>query len=133
MVELNYTNRGGMDEIKAHPWFANVDWDAMLRMEVKPPKLGKCKKGTVNIQPPKLKNARASEDVQLDDESKELFQTFDFVVRADNGEHDMGRIDVCSTNQSSSVFCFPPLLPVDVHIIALLYTFKQDAACLGIH
>jgi hypothetical protein len=82
-----------MEEVKAHPWFANVDWDAMLKMEVKPPKLGKCKKGTVNIQPPKPKNARPSADVQLDDESKELFQTFDFVVRADNS--DMARIDVC--------------------------------------
>lgn len=98
-----------MDEIKAHEWFKNVDWEAMLRMEVRPPRLGKCKKGTVNIQPPKPKNARASEDVQLDDESKELFQSFDFVVRADNGGgsegHNIGRIEVCKGAASGDVVC----------------------------
>lgn len=96
LLALLLYDRGGIDEIKAHPWFQGVDWAAMLKMEVKPPKLGKCKRGTVNIQPAKPKDARPSAEVQLDDESKELFQTFDFVVRADNGDHDMERIDVCA-------------------------------------
>lgn len=28
---------GGADEIKTHPWFAQVDWNAYLRKEIKAP------------------------------------------------------------------------------------------------
>jgi serine/threonine kinase 32 len=28
---------GGLQDIKAHPWFAGVDWDGIYRKEVAPP------------------------------------------------------------------------------------------------
>ena len=28
---------GGGDEIKSHPFFSTIDWDALYRKEIKPP------------------------------------------------------------------------------------------------
>ncbi len=28
---------GGVDEIKTHPWFSDIDWDRMLKKEIEPP------------------------------------------------------------------------------------------------
>lgn len=28
---------GGFEEIQAHPWFKDIDWDALYRKEVEPP------------------------------------------------------------------------------------------------
>eukprot|EP00124_Ichthyophonus_hoferi_P005869 Ihof_evm1s1007 gene=Ihof_evmTU1s1007 len=42
--------KNGIEEIKGHRFFKGVSWDAMLRMEIKAPRLHKVKRGTVNIQ-----------------------------------------------------------------------------------
>ena len=34
----------GAEDIKAHPWFAGVDWDGILNKRVKPPYIPKLKK-----------------------------------------------------------------------------------------
>eukprot|EP01134_Creolimax_fragrantissima_P006938 CFRG6938T1 len=75
--------KNGMQDVKNHEWFKEVDWGAMLRREVKPPKLNKCKKGTVNIQPALDPGARQSEEYHMDEASREIFEQFDFAIGAD--------------------------------------------------
>jgi len=36
----------GGKKIKAHPWFANVNWDQLLKKKIKPPFLPKVKNNT---------------------------------------------------------------------------------------
>eukprot|EP00123_Amoebidium_parasiticum_P017267 comp23777_c0_seq1/m.41223 comp23777_c0_seq1/g.41223 ORF comp23777_c0_seq1/g.41223 comp23777_c0_seq1/m.41223 type:complete len:528 (-) comp23777_c0_seq1:42-1625(-) len=70
----------GMQEIKDHRWFKGVDWDAMLRMEVKAPKLHKVKKGTVNIQgnmPLKPRNPGSGHPGEA-----EMFKDFEFTIKS---------------------------------------------------
>eukprot|EP00123_Amoebidium_parasiticum_P007732 comp18327_c0_seq1/m.19403 comp18327_c0_seq1/g.19403 ORF comp18327_c0_seq1/g.19403 comp18327_c0_seq1/m.19403 type:complete len:461 (-) comp18327_c0_seq1:117-1499(-) len=68
--------KGGMAEIKAHPWFKGIDWDAMGKMQVKPPKPGKYKKGMVNLQPGDAKPSSVSTEID-----QSLFENFDTVVK----------------------------------------------------
>ena len=79
-MRLGHTK--GMQEIKAHPWFSEIDWVALLKKEIRPPKLHKYKKGTVNLLPPKT-GPRPSDDFQQDEDMAKLFSSFDFVTRSD--------------------------------------------------
>ena len=38
--------RGGCDDIKQHPWFSSLDWDAVLNRKVKAPWIPKLKNET---------------------------------------------------------------------------------------
>eukprot|EP01134_Creolimax_fragrantissima_P001113 CFRG1113T1 len=50
-VDKRLGHNSGFDEIMQHPWFKGVDWEKMLRMEVKPPKpIARVKHGLVNLQ-----------------------------------------------------------------------------------
>ncbi|KNC80867.1 AGC/PKA protein kinase, partial [Sphaeroforma arctica JP610] len=71
-------SKRGMIDVMEHPWFKDIDWNALERKAVKAPKPGKYKKGMVNLQPDL---GRPSVYPATSDIDQSLFSEFDAVVK----------------------------------------------------
>jgi len=83
--DLRLGAKGGLEEVKAHPWLKGTDWEAIMRKQVKPPFIPPTtgKSWVANFDPAYTSknpnNTKESYDSELIQEFNDLFKDFSFV------------------------------------------------------